>query len=313
MNSAPIPLRFDENGLVPAVIQDVETAAVLMIGFMNEEALARTRETGRIHYWSRSRAKLWKKGETSGHEQIVESIFVNCEQNSLLVQVHQVNAVCHDGYPTCFYRRLEDDNSLTVAADRWFDPATVYAAPDQPALNLEALTQRWVAAYEYLKAHDLSAVSSTSARLRSSDARTQTRIGDELNELAGVLDGSHRHGELIDDVVLEGSQALYWTVVTGVHAGIGWDRLRPDRALMASDDAFSSASIAKILRSEANGWIGHDDRLPLDARLHAVMMLVAQAAHSSGINPARLTQSDLAELHSKPYLAAFFAMISAGS
>ncbi len=99
-----------------------------MIGFMNAEALTLTRQTGRIHFWSRSRGKLWRKGETSGHEQVVEEIWVNCERNSLLITVTQIGAVCHDGYPTCFYRRLTDDNTLEIVMDRTFDPATVYGS-----------------------------------------------------------------------------------------------------------------------------------------------------------------------------------------
>ncbi|MGI8477734.1 MAG: phosphoribosyl-AMP cyclohydrolase, partial [Thermomicrobiales bacterium] len=126
--ASPLPVRFGPDGLVPATIQDVDTGAVLMVAFMNAEALARTLATGRTHFWSRSRGKLWRKGETSGHEQIVEDIHLNCKQNSLLVSVRQIGACCHDGYPTCYYRRLEADGSLTVVQDRWFDPAAVYGA-----------------------------------------------------------------------------------------------------------------------------------------------------------------------------------------
>jgi phosphoribosyl-AMP cyclohydrolase len=107
------------------VAQDVETGDVLMVAFMNEAALAETRRTGRAHYWSRSRNRLWRKGETSGHEQLVEGIFVNCEENSVLLRVRQIGAVCHDGYPTCYYRRLEPDGSLAVVRDRAFDPDAV--------------------------------------------------------------------------------------------------------------------------------------------------------------------------------------------
>src|SRR5688500_7800896 len=107
---ATLPVRFGADGLIPAVIQDADTDAVLMVGFMNANALALTRSTGRVHFWSRSREKLWRKGETSGHEQIVEAIYINCEHNSLLLTVRQIGAACHDGFPTCFYRRLEPDN-----------------------------------------------------------------------------------------------------------------------------------------------------------------------------------------------------------
>jgi len=306
VSSSAFPVRFDDNGLVPVVTQDVDTAAVLMVGFMNAEALRLTRATGRVHYWSRSRARLWKKGESSGHEQIVDSISVNCEQNSLLIQVQQVGAVCHEGYPTCYYRRLENDDSFTVTKERWFDPTTVYASGGAN-FNLESLTKLWYAAFTFLRDNDFANISSTSARLRSDDPKSMVRIGQELGELAGVLDGSHRHGDGTSDVVLEGSQVLYWIAVTAVQARISWGELRPDRGLATVEKSLSCTSVARILRSEADGWLEPQPRSPLDARLHAAVALVAQAATSFGVDPARLIEHDLKELREKPYLAAFFA------
>src|SRR3954452_24885713 len=161
--SKVLEVQFGADGLIPAVIQDASSEAVLMVGFMNAEAFQRTRETGRVHFWSRSRAKLWKKGETSGHEQIVDELFVNCENNSLLVRVRPVGAACHEGYPTCYFRRVDDDGSLAIMRDRWFDPAEIYEAGD--GQSLEVKTQLWFGAFEYLKSNDLTAVSSTSKLL----------------------------------------------------------------------------------------------------------------------------------------------------
>ena len=110
------------DGLAPVVVQDAVSGDVLMLAFMNDDALRLTHETGRAHYWSRSRNALWRKGETSGHEQLVDEIRVNCEQNSLLLLVRQVGAVCHDGYPTCFYRRTAPDGSLTIVARAFVRP-----------------------------------------------------------------------------------------------------------------------------------------------------------------------------------------------
>jgi len=310
VSSFNLQIHFDDKGLVPVVTQEVDTGAVLMVGFMNAKALEETRATGRVHYWSRSRVRLWKKGETSGHEQIVESISVNCEQNSLLIQVRQVGAVCHDGYPTCFYRRVEDDNSLTVTADRWFDPATVYSTGSQTGLSLEALTKTWFSAYEHLRDNDFADVSSTCRRLQSTDPRSEIRVGEELRELAGVLDGSHRHGDHKNDVILEGSQVLYWAVVTAVHSGIPWNRLRPDRALMTTEASLTTDSVAKVLRGEAKQWADSGPSLPLDARLHAVVALVAEAARSAGVEPAALIEHDLKDLQSKPHLTAFFTALA---
>lgn len=302
----PIPVRFDADGLIPVVIQDVSSEAVLMVAFMNDEALQRTRETGRTHFWSRSRGKLWKKGETSGHEQIVDAIYVNCETNSLLIKVQQVGAACHDGYPTCYYRELTQDNQLSVVRDRWFDPADVYDTT--AGESIESRTQRWYGAYEYLRDHDLGAESGTSRRLHAADGSIASRVADELRELAGVLTGEHRHGELIDDVQLEGSQVLYWLALVAVRAGITWERLRPDRALVTTEAGISSSVAAALLTAEAELWAGPSALAePLAARCHAAIALVAQACSSVHVPPISLIRKDLDDLTTRPYLTPYFA------
>jgi phosphoribosyl-AMP cyclohydrolase len=119
-------LRFDENGLVPAVVQDAGTGMVLLLGYMNRAALDATRRTGLLHLWSRSHSALWLKGESSGNYQRVEEVRINCEANSLLVLVRPQGPACHDGYATCFYRRLGADGTPEAIYDRLFDPAQVY-------------------------------------------------------------------------------------------------------------------------------------------------------------------------------------------
>ncbi|NUR28676.1 MAG: phosphoribosyl-AMP cyclohydrolase, partial [Catenulispora sp.] len=99
-------LKRDENGLVAAVVQRHGTGEVLMLAWMDDEALARTLTTGRATYWSRSRGEYWVKGETSGHAQYVRSVAVDCDGDALLVSVDQVGAACHTGEPTCFYTEL---------------------------------------------------------------------------------------------------------------------------------------------------------------------------------------------------------------
>ena len=122
-------LKFDRQGLIPAVIQDDVTNEMLMLAFMNEEAYRLTRETGYTHFFSRSRNAIWRKGEQSGHVQEVRAIFVNCEENSLLVRVTQHgDAACHTGYRSCYYRRILPDDSYEITAERIFDPDTVYGA-----------------------------------------------------------------------------------------------------------------------------------------------------------------------------------------
>ncbi len=105
----PQGLKFDANGLIPAVVQDVENDQVLMVAYMNQEAVERTIASGRATYWSRSRQQYWVKGETSGHIQVVKELYVDCDQDCLLVKVEQTGAACHEGYRTCFFRRVSTD------------------------------------------------------------------------------------------------------------------------------------------------------------------------------------------------------------
>jgi phosphoribosyl-AMP cyclohydrolase / phosphoribosyl-ATP pyrophosphohydrolase len=99
-------LKWDGQGLVPAVAQETETGEVLMVAWMDREALAKTLATGLAHYWSRERRALWRKGETSGHTQHVDGVFADCDRDTLLVQVHQDGVACHTGARTCFFTRL---------------------------------------------------------------------------------------------------------------------------------------------------------------------------------------------------------------
>jgi phosphoribosyl-AMP cyclohydrolase len=104
--------KFDAGGLIPVVTQDAETGRVLMLAWMNAEAIRLTLETGRATYWSRSRLALWVKGETSGHTQTVVSLSVDCDQDSLLLRVRQAGAACHTGAADCFYRIVSADGLL---------------------------------------------------------------------------------------------------------------------------------------------------------------------------------------------------------
>jgi phosphoribosyl-AMP cyclohydrolase len=115
------------SGLVPAIVQDDRTGDVLMLGFMNEEALVETRRTREVVFYSRSRNRLWKKGESSGHVLKVHEIRVDCDADAVLVRVEAVGpGVCHEGYRSCFFRRMEDDGTAKVAEERTFDPGHVY-------------------------------------------------------------------------------------------------------------------------------------------------------------------------------------------
>ena len=103
-----IPIKFDSNGLVPAIVQDARTKEVLMMAYMNSESLRLTISTGETHFWSRSRRELWHKGNTSGKIQKVVEIHVDCDADTLLIEVQPAGPACHTGARTCFYRNLED-------------------------------------------------------------------------------------------------------------------------------------------------------------------------------------------------------------
>jgi phosphoribosyl-ATP pyrophosphohydrolase len=212
--------------------------------------------------------------------------------------------VCHDGYPTCFYRRLEPDNSLTVVRDRWFDPEDVYGEQAGIAAN----TKRWWGAYEFLRDNDLSGRSSTSRLLRDNDDRVTSRIADELRELAGALDGTHRHATVRSDVALEGGQSCYWIVLRCVREGITWESVRPDRALdiAASDRDMSCDTVALLLRHEASRW-SSSSVSDLAAGAHAAFALIAQACACAGVQPGSLIVADLNELRTRDYLDQYFA------
>lgn len=117
-----VDVDFGDNGLVPAVAQDAESKDVLMLAYVSPEALDKTLETGRAHYYSRSRDELWEKGATSGHTQAVREVRVDCDADTLLYLVDQAGGACHTGRETCFYRQIDG----TEVADRVFDPDAVY-------------------------------------------------------------------------------------------------------------------------------------------------------------------------------------------
>ena len=119
-------VAFDDDGLVPAIVQDATTDQVLMMAYMTEETLRETLDRGRMVYWSRSRQEKWVKGQTSGHAQAVEEVRVDCDGDTLLFKVRQEGGACHTGYRSCFYRRAEDE-TLVTDGEKVFEPGEVYA------------------------------------------------------------------------------------------------------------------------------------------------------------------------------------------
>lgn len=120
-------LKFNEVGLIPAIVQDANTMEVLMLAWMNREAVEKTLSTGETWFFSRSRQKMWKKGETSGNVQKVKGLYYDCDADTLLVLAEQVGgAACHEGYSTCFHNKVNKDGTVAIEGEQKFDPEVVY-------------------------------------------------------------------------------------------------------------------------------------------------------------------------------------------
>jgi phosphoribosyl-AMP cyclohydrolase len=120
-------LKFDANGLIPAIVQEQKTGRVLMMAWMNRASLEKTVASGKTHFWSRSRQKFWMKGETSGHTQTVKDIAFDCDGDTLLIQVEQIGAACHEGYQSCFFRSVQDGGAdFQITEPRLIPPDEIY-------------------------------------------------------------------------------------------------------------------------------------------------------------------------------------------
>lgn len=120
-------LKFDSQGLIPAIVQDYEDGQILMLAYMNAESLEKTIVTGKTCFWRRSQGRLWTKGEKSGHFQEVKEIFLDCDGDTLLVKVKQLGgAACHTGYRSCFFRKVNKKGEYDIVGEKVFDPSKVY-------------------------------------------------------------------------------------------------------------------------------------------------------------------------------------------
>jgi phosphoribosyl-AMP cyclohydrolase len=119
-------LKFTSDGLIPAIVQEHGTGRVVMMAWMNRASLEKTLETGLTHFWSRSRQKFWMKGESSGHVQRVKDVAFDCDGDTLLIQVEQVGAACHEGYQSCFFRSARPGGAFEVTEPRLQDPGEIY-------------------------------------------------------------------------------------------------------------------------------------------------------------------------------------------
>ena len=122
-----LDFKFDDKELIPAIVQDFQSGEVLMVAYMNRDALKKTLETGKAHFYSRSRNKSWFKGETSGHYQLVKEILTDCDKDTLVVKVEQKGGACHLGYRSCFVHQIDTNGDISkVTQEKVFDPNKVY-------------------------------------------------------------------------------------------------------------------------------------------------------------------------------------------
>ena len=300
-------LKFDRQGLIPTVIQDDTTGEVLMVAFMNEEALNLTRKMGYTHFFSRSRNAIWRKGEQSGNVQEVRDIFVNCEENSLLIRVIQDGeAACHQGYRSCYYRRLLPDNAYETIAERVFDPSIVYdhsntaQAKAQLSAALEEKLRQLYGVYLYLRDHDLSEESNTSRLLQEhSQSYLVSRLGDELQELAGVQSSEHIHIDRQSDTVLEGSQVGYWLLLLAATKKIRYDDFWPHEAIfdgyyMQHDSGWSVEQQQNCL-----SLLISNEPAKIAQGLQIGFALIGWACAEAAVSPLDPAEFDLAQMRRK--------------
>ncbi len=174
-------LKWDGQGLIPTVAQETETGEVLMVAWMDREALAKTLETGLAHYWSRERRALWRKGETSGHTQHVDGVYADCDHDTLLVQVHQDGVACHTGARTCFFTRLAGSAS----------PSPAGAGPALLEVVERVLQSRKV---------ERPAGSYTAALFERGEAQICRKIGEEATEVVTAALGGEGDGRVVSEV-----------------------------------------------------------------------------------------------------------------
>ena len=119
-------VSFNKEGLLPVIVQDISRGEVLMMAWMSREALKKTIASGKAYFWSRSRKKLWLKGESSGHYQLVREMWIDCDEDTLLIKVEQIKAACHKGYKSCFFRKINKEGKLELIGEKVFEPGKVY-------------------------------------------------------------------------------------------------------------------------------------------------------------------------------------------
>ncbi|GAC1387290.1 MAG: hypothetical protein NVSMB33_16830 [Ktedonobacteraceae bacterium] len=317
-------LKFDRQGLLPVVIQDDTTNEVLMVAFMNQEALYLTRETRYTHFFSRSRNAIWRKGERSGNVQEVRDMYVNCEENSLLIKVVQHGgAACHSGYRSCYHRRLKEDDTYETVMERVFNPDIVYGGTPEEAFvadskfpiaikyieaeeqrKLEADMRDLYAVYLYLRDHDMSDESNTSRLLQErSHSYLAARLADELQELADVQSGEHVHTNREDDTVLEASQVGYWLFLLAATDTMHYDDFMPHASVLSGYHEQYSEGKAIEQRQDCLSLLSANKPNTIVQGLHLGFALIGWACAEAKVSPLAPAAFDLEQMRRKGLLA----------
>jgi phosphoribosyl-ATP pyrophosphohydrolase/phosphoribosyl-AMP cyclohydrolase len=218
-------LKFDQNGLIPAITRDAASGEVLMMAFMNAEAVERTLQTGKAHYYSRSRRQLWMKGESSGHVQTVREIRFDCDADCLLLSVEQAGAACHTGHRSCFYR-VWDEQGVRSEGERLVDPAAVYGRTDVLDAVYHVIQER------RQNPTEKSYVSSLFAKGLD---KILGKIGEEATEAAVAGKGGDP-----EEVVYEVADLFFHTLVL-----LGYYDLPPERIYAELRRRFGISGIAE--------------------------------------------------------------------
>ena len=189
-------LKWDSDGLIPAVVQETETGEVLMVAWMDREALAKTLESGLAHYWSRSRRALWRKGETSGHTQHVDGLYADCDRDTLLVQAHQDGVACHTGARSCFFTRLgggtlHQTAGSQVAGQQAAGPRSSGAGPAMLEVLERVLQSRKV---------ERPSGSYVAGLFERGEAQICRKIGEEATEVVTAALGGEGDARVVSEV-----------------------------------------------------------------------------------------------------------------
>jgi phosphoribosyl-ATP pyrophosphohydrolase/phosphoribosyl-AMP cyclohydrolase len=207
-----LSIKFNEQGLIPAIIQDASSNEVLMMAYMNHQSLDMTLKTGITHFWSRTRQQIWQKGETSGNIQQVQELYIDCDRDTLLIKVNQIRGACHTGHKSCFYKKIEPNSGdIYEFGDKVFDPEKVYS-------NESILQEVYNVILD--RRNNPKEGSYTNYLFNKGIDKILKKIGEESAEV--IIAAKNRSQ---DQVVYEMADLLYHQMVTLVEQGITLDRV----------------------------------------------------------------------------------------